>query len=73
MSGGMARIDSKQHLKNLSGHGCLAIHEAGRARIFAEAQHFHAGEMQAVLREASLGSLPEASALFSQCCFEGLG
>lgn len=33
----MARLDSKQHLKNLSGHGCPAIYEVGRARIFAEA------------------------------------
>ena len=37
------------------------MHEAGRARIFAEAQHFLAGEMQAVLREASLGSQPKKS------------
>jgi len=55
----MARLDSKQHLKNLSGQGCPAMHEEGRARIFAEAQHFHAGEMQAVLREASLDSLSD--------------
>jgi len=43
----------EQHLKNSSGQGCPAIYEAGRARIFAEAQHFLAGEMQAVLQETS--------------------
>ena len=57
--GGMARLDSKQHLKNSSGHGCPAMHEAGRARIFAEAKTRLAGACGAVLREASLAIPPE--------------
>ena len=47
----------EQHLKNSSGQGCPDIYEVGRARIFAEAKIFLAGENRAVLREASLGSL----------------